>query len=87
MKKILLALVVVLTVAFSVNAQSDGWFQGGANDGDLRGTPGVNEPLIPHGTIGDIIDHDAANTPIGSGLLILTALGGAYMLRKHYGRE
>ena len=66
-------------MAFSANAQ-DGFFR--SEDG-YRGTtpvPGVDEPLVPHGTVGGLNSQDAA--PLGSGLLIMTALGSADMLRK-----
>ena len=78
MKKILFTIAIIITMVLSTNAQ-DGFFR--ADDGGgYRGTPGVDEPLIPQGAVGSITDQDAA--PLGSGLLVLTMLGGAYMLRR-----
>ena len=82
MKKIIFTIAIILTMAFSVSAQ-DGFFR--SDDGGQRtGTPGVDEPLVPHGPLGGAQDQDAA--PLGSGLLVLTALGAGYALlhrRKH----
>lgn len=78
MKKLIFVLVLMITAALAANAQ-DGFFISG--EGDSRtGVPGVDEPLIPHGPVGGITSQDAA--PLGAGLLIMTALGGVYMLRK-----
>ena len=77
MKKVLLTLGLVLTMSFAVNAQ-DGFFRGDAGEYDR---PTGENPTIglpnSHGLTGD---QDA--TPLGSGLLILGVLGGAYALRK-----
>lgn len=78
MKKILLVLSLVMAVAFGANAQ-DGFFRGD-NSMQRTGTPGVDEPLVPHGPVGTIPDQEAA--PLGSGLLVLTALGAVYLVRK-----
>jgi len=78
MKKILLVLSLVMAVAFGANAQ-DGFFRGD-NSMQRTGTPGVDEPLVPHGPVGGILDQEAA--PLGSGLLVLTALGVGYLVRK-----
>lgn len=78
MKKILLVLSLVMAVAFGANAQ-DGFFRGD-NSMQRTGTPGVDEPLVPHGPVGGILDQEAA--PLGSGLLVLTALGAVYLVRK-----
>ncbi|MBQ3844335.1 MAG: hypothetical protein II817_05050 [Bacteroidales bacterium] len=79
MKKILLTFAIILTMVFSVSAQ-DGFFRSD-NSGERTDTPipGVDEPLVPHGSFG-IGDQDAA--PLGSGLLVLTALGAGYALSR-----
>lgn len=79
MKKIIFTIAIILTMAFSVSAQ-DGFFRSD-NSGQRTDTPipGVDEPLVPHGSFG-IGDQDAA--PLGSGLLVLTALGAGYLMRK-----
>lgn len=80
MKKILLTFAIILTMVFSVSAQ-DGFFRSD-NSGQRTDTPipGVDEPLVPHGPLGGALDQDAA--PLGSGLLVLTALGAGYLMRK-----
>ena len=75
MKKILLAVALVLALGFGAKAQ-DGFFMDrneATRDGD------ITMPSVPgqHGLSGD---QSAA--PLGSGLLILTALGAGYALRK-----
>ena len=64
-------------MSFAVNAQ-DGFFRG--DNGDNNRPVGDNPQIgLPngHGLTGD---QDA--TPLGSGLLILGVLGGAYALSK-----
>ena len=83
MKKILLAIALVITMSFSSLAQrSDNfWVDDNFNrvDDDL--------PWLTTIAVGHVLtDNDANNTPLGSGLLVLTALGGGYALtrkRKH----
>ena len=79
MKSIIFTFVFLMTMAFSANAQ-DGFFKN--NDNGYRGTSGADEPLVPSGPVSSIKDNDASPTPLGSGLLIMTALGGAYLIRK-----
>ena len=83
MKKILLAIAIVLTMGLSANAQyfnsgRDGFF----NDWDdvsngLDRTTGAM-PALPyeHGLTNDV------TAPLGSGLLVLTALGAGYMVAR-----
>ena len=75
MKKILLAVALVMALGIGTKAQ-DGFIMDWNNatrDGD------ITMPSVPgqHGLSGD---QSAA--PLGSGLLILTALGAGYALRK-----
>ena len=75
MKKILLAVALVMALGFGAKAQ-DGFimdWNDATRDGD------ITMPSVPgqHGLSGD---QSAA--PLGSGLLILTALGAGYALRK-----
>lgn len=82
MKKILLVLAIIMTMVIGANAQSDGFFRGdGGGDAGYRdiGTNWTN-PCLPQGGVG-ATDNDQT-APLGSGLLILSALGGAYLLRK-----
>lgn len=76
MKKVLLSIALVMAMVFGANAQ-DSWIPS-YND-DLINRDGA--PITPglpgeHGLEGD------QTAPLGSGLLILTALGAGYALRK-----
>ena len=81
MKKILLAIALVITMSFGAKAQffglSDGFFNDwGASDA-IRTTGFL--PILP--TVhGDLNDQSAA--PLGSGLLVLTALGAGYAVAR-----
>ena len=74
MKKILFAIALVMTMSFCANAQTDGWFQ--PNDRGFRETGGDINTGMPsaHG-----MDVEA---PLGSGLIILGALGAGYAMLK-----
>lgn len=76
MKKIFLAIAIVFMVSFGAKAQSDGFFREGGVD-DYSGRTDSPTPLVPTGQVGTIPD---TNAPIGSGLLVFTALGAAYAL-------
>ena len=78
MKKVLFALAIVMTMGFCANAQTDSWFQSSNNE-NMDRTGGLGMPGLPGGH-GYTDDQDA--TPLGSGLLILTAMGAGYALRK-----
>lgn len=75
MKKILFAIVLVITLSVAANAQTDGFFKWNGNNEDeiYRDSESLNFTLpSAHGTG---LDYDA---PLGSGLLVLTALGAGY---------
>ena len=81
MKKILFAIALTITLGFTANAQfninTDAFF----NDWELseRLMDGGFSFVLPasHG-----FGEDTPSAPVGSGLLILTALGTAYALKK-----
>ena len=77
MKKILFAIAIVLTVSLTANAQGkrDGFFSTGWDDNRDTFDDVVlpTTGLINGGQFGN--DYDA---PLGSGLLVLTALGAGY---------
>lgn len=79
MKKVLFAIALMLTVSFAANAQ-DGFIRGTSSSDDMRAGSGddVSIALPPsHG-----LDTDqGGDTALGSGLLILTALGAGYALK------
>lgn len=77
MKKVLLSVALVLALGLGANAQNDNFFNdwedlSNGYDRDIEYLILPNE----HG----LLDNQGA--PLGSGLLILTALGAGYALRK-----
>ena len=78
MKRIISTLAILMTMVFCANAQSDGFFRSYDNNDNANRTNG-NTFVLPnaHDTNSD---YDSA--PLGSGLLILTALGAGYALKK-----
>ena len=83
MKKILFTIASVLTMVLGANAQTDGFFRDGGGDAGYRGGGGGGAlPGLPQGSIGEHNNDQPA--PVGSGLLILTALGAGYALRKKH---
>ncbi|MBR4838045.1 MAG: hypothetical protein IK004_06370 [Bacteroidales bacterium] len=83
MRKALLTIAIVLTMVLGASAQSDGFFKNYRDDvyGD-RGGSGSDPlmPALPGGGVGAYNTDQGA--PLGSGLLMLTALGAGYALRK-----
>ena len=81
MKKLFLILVWTLTVGFNMLAQSDSFFKTDNDDIYNRLEDPTSLGLnLPHSNIGSTTNEPAA--PLGSGLLILTALGAGYAIRK-----
>ena len=83
MKKILFAIAIVLTFGLTANAQSDGFFKNWDNGmGDRTGSA-ISDitPVIPGGTPGEYENDQEA--PLGSGLLVLTALGAGYAVARN----
>ena len=81
MKKLLLLTAIVTMLSLGASAQRDGFFSGDDGGNDQRAISG-SMPLLPRGNIGSTDNDQPATAPIGSGLLILSALGGAYLLRR-----
>ena len=86
MKKLFLAVALVLSVGLCANAQSDGkdglftdWenLGNGLDEFDEFTDDPTRDPSLPGGHGGG--DEPA---PLGSGIVVLTALGGAYLIRK-----
>ncbi len=80
MKKILLAIALVLTMGFGAKAQiglglTDSFFNDWAQSDLMREVTLINLPT-DHGLTGDV------NAPLGSGLLVLTALGAGYAMAR-----
>ena len=78
MKKILLTIAILMTMVLCANAQFDGFFKSYGND-DYIDRTGDNSFVLPnaHGT-----GYDYDSAPLGSGLLILTALGAGYAVKR-----
>ena len=81
MKKVLLITALVISMSFNVFAQrSDGFFSSYDNDPYNRiDNPNAIGLHMPSGSLGATNSEPA---PIGNGLLILTAFGAGYMIRK-----
>lgn len=81
MKKALLTIALVATLGLVANAQPDGFFRNDGNgDNGTRTDISGTTPALPSGGVGARNDDQPA--PLGSGLLVMTVLGGAYLLRK-----
>lgn len=85
MKKILFAIAIIMTIGITANAQgrNDAFFNDWSNDGYNR-TGSSDDPglVLPY-----IIDmgtnyEDPSAAPLGSGLLVLTALGAGYAVAR-----
>lgn len=80
MKKIIFAIAIILTIGFNANAQRtdaivNDWGMGSNNEWRDAITL-----TIPTGALGGI--NGDIDAPLGSGLLVLTALGAGYVLTR-----
>jgi len=75
-KRIFLATVIFMLASGSSFAQSDGFFDDW-NPGNREDPTGFEMPGLP-----STHDMEEDSTPLGTGLLILTALGVGYAVRK-----
>ena len=82
MKKILFAIALVMTMVLSASAQSDGFFSSwdNANYNGDRDLPGIGLPIGVE--MNDKPTTEDPSAPLGTGLLIMTALGAGYMVVK-----
>ena len=78
MKRIVISIALVLALGSCANAQKDGFFTSWDDVGNDLDRTGVEMPALPgtHGDSGNV------SAPVGTGLLILTALGGVYAITR-----
>lgn len=83
MKKILFVIAIVLTMTFGASAQTQSdWFVRDFEDIPRDEFGSTILPILITGGVG-IWNDDQPATPLGSGLLVLTALGAGYVIRKY----
>ena len=82
MKKIIFAIALVMTMGLAASAQNDGFFKYSNIENNRAGSNeiGAITPANPGGGIGVYTTDQPA--PVGSGLLILTALGAGYAVAR-----
>lgn len=80
MKKILFAIAIILTIGLTANAQNkqDSFFSGWDDNGWTNRGDAIL-PVIPSINYNSITDEPA---PLGSGLLVLTALSAGYAVAR-----
>ena len=76
MKKILLVLSLVITIGFGANAQSDSFFKSDNSNAGSGNREEFGMALPSHGATDD------QQAPLGSGILVLTALGAGYAIAR-----
>ena len=83
MKKLALTIAIVLGLSMTSFADGGGLFQRGADNTEMgRGNRDGGLPGMPgHGGTGN------ANAPLGTGIVVLTALGAAYLVGKRHREE
>ena len=79
MKKTIFAIALVMTMGFAANAQNDGFFRWNDSDNDIYRAGGSESGFALPDMHGSETDSSA---PVGSGLLILTALGAGYAVAR-----
>jgi hypothetical protein len=81
MKKILLTIAILMTMAFSANAQCDVFFNWNDADNETNRYVGDDFSFNLPAAHGSEYDY---NAPLGNGLLVLTALGVGYAIKKKH---
>ena len=85
MKKLALTLAVVLGLSMTTFAEGGGLFQRGVEPEESMYTRGGGFPGVPgHG---ESENQDGNETPLGTGIALLTALGAAYLVGKKSNEE
>ena len=83
MKKLIMTIAIVLGLSMTTFADGGGLFQRGADNTEMgQGNREGGLPGMPgHGGTGN------ANAPLGTGIVVLTALGAAYLVGKRHREE
>ena len=82
MKKILFAIAFVIMMSVGAMAQSDGFFKN--YNSDVYNDRGGSDPATPGHEFPNHTEEGDPLAPLGSGLLVLTALGAGYaVVRKN----
>ena len=86
MKKLALTFAIVLGLSMTTFAEGGGLFQrGGGSEGNEMYTRGGGFPGLPgHG---ETDNQDGNDTPLGTGIAVLTTLGAAYLVGKKRNEE
>ena len=79
MKKILFAIAFVMVMVLGASAQSDGWFKASGDDYSQRA--GTGQDIALPGSHG-LTDDQTGAVPVGSGILVLTAMGAGYAIAR-----
>ena len=81
MKKRLFTIAIVFMMVLGASAQTDGFFmESGSGNSGNRTDISVTLPRLPGGSVGET--HTDQTAPLGSGLLILTALSAGYAISR-----
>lgn len=79
MKKILFTITLLLVLSVGAMAQNNDAFFNDWENSSRISDPAIVGLMMPNTNIGDISNSPA---PLGGGLLVLTALGGAYAVSR-----
>lgn len=81
MKKLTLAIAIVLGMTIGASAQNNGLYQRGFTSDEMQyGANNRNSELVLPSVHGS--PDDANGTPVGSGIVVLMGLGAAYAFAK-----
>ncbi len=80
MKKLAMTIAIVLGLSMTTFAEGGGLFQRGVEPEESMNTRGGGTPGVPGHGLSD--NQDGNETPLGTGIVVLTALGAAYLVGK-----
>ena len=83
MKKIIFTIAIVFMMVLGASAQTDGFFRDGGSANDYSRTDSGSDPALPRlPGYGVGATNDDQTAPLGSGLMVLTALGAGYAIKR-----